>query len=128
MDGKRGACPFPNRERRKCVQQRDIEEWHYLRNTRNAAAKRFAEARKEYEKRPGRSVGKYGYDRGAKELEDLRKTRAAASRNFRAKANYIKGLLANGATVESGFHTVTVERRSRVGFMSPVEYDQLKVC
>jgi hypothetical protein len=126
-ESRRGWCQFPNRERRAIVQQRDIEEFFLLKNAKCAAAKRFAEARKDYEKRPGRSVGKYGYDREAKELEQLRKEKAEALKNFRRKETYLKRLLAGGATVESGIHTVEIERRQRVGAMSPVEYDQLRV-
>jgi hypothetical protein len=127
-ESRRGWCLFPNHERRAIVQQRDIEEYHLLKNAKSAAAQRFTEAQKEYAARPGRSVGKYGYDRAARDLARLRQEKGKAVRNFRQKESYIKRLLAGGATVETGIHTVAIERRQRVGVLSPVEYDQLKVC
>jgi hypothetical protein len=73
------------------------------------------------------SVGKYGYDRVGRELARLRCERLQAAKRWKAKRDYLRRLLGLGATIEKGIHTVALERRQRIGLITPTEYQQLRV-
>jgi hypothetical protein len=103
-------------------------EYQLLKREKNEAARRYAEARNKYEREPGRSVGKYGYDLLKRDLDAARREKSEKLAAFVAKEKYLKRLLDEGATIEAGVFTLSVERRRRAGVMSPVEYEQLKVC
>ena len=128
LAAKRGRCPDGPRERRRLIQQLDLIDLKVLRREKCAAMRRYAEAKYVYDRQPGRSVGKYGYDQAKRELERLRKERAAAVAACKEKEEYVRRLHAAGAAIEEGAHTVVIERRRRAGLGCPVEYDQLRVC
>jgi hypothetical protein len=128
LAAKRGRCPDGPRERRRLIQQLDLIDLKVLRREKTAAERRYAEAKRAYDRQPGRSVGKYGYDRAKRELTLLRNERAAAVAACKEKEEYVRRLHAAGAAIEEGAHTVVIERRRRAGMGCPVEYDLLRVC